>query len=88
VYTGVEFAGPFNIRKSKGRGAKRYKGFAAGFILCLVTKAAHLEVLGDFTTDVLLATYKRFTARRGHCVQLYSDNGTNFVGAANKFDND
>jgi hypothetical protein len=65
----------------KGRGAKNYKGYVAVFI-CLVTKAAHLEVVSHLTTDA----YKRFTARRGNCVQLYSDNGRNFVETANKLD--
>jgi biotin-(acetyl-CoA carboxylase) ligase len=69
AYTGVDFAGPFNIRMSKGRRAKRYKGYVAVFI-CLVTKSAHLEVVNDLTTDAFLAAYKRFTAKRGHCVQM------------------
>jgi hypothetical protein len=56
--------------------------------ICLVTKAAHLEVVSDLTTNAFLTAYKRFTARRGHFVQLYSDNGTNFVGSANKLDKD
>jgi hypothetical protein len=50
-----------------------------------------LEVVRDLTTDAFLAAYKRFTARRGHCVQMYNDYGTNFVffaGAANKLDKD
>jgi hypothetical protein len=70
---------------SKGRGAKSYKGYVAVFI-CLVTKAAYLEVVSDLTTDAFVAAYKRFTARRGNCVQLYSDNGRNFVETANKLD--
>jgi hypothetical protein len=48
------------------------------------TTAISPQLVIDSTTEAFLAAYKRFTARRGHCVQMCSDNGTNFVGAANK----
>lgn len=33
------------------------------------------------STQGFLAAFKRFVSRRGHCTQLWSDNGTTFVGA-------
>lgn len=81
--TGVDYAGPINVRVSKGRGNKSYKGYLAIFV-CLATKAIHLEVVSDATADGFIAAFKRFTARRGLCSNLYSDNGTNFVGANTK----
>ncbi|XP_076766899.1 uncharacterized protein LOC143433448 [Xylocopa sonorina] len=41
-------------------------------------------VVGDMTTEVLIAALKRFIGRRGICRNLYSNNGTNFVGANNE----
>ncbi|XP_018401614.1 PREDICTED: uncharacterized protein LOC108778819 [Cyphomyrmex costatus] len=79
-HTGVDFAGPILLRTSKGRGHKAYKGFLAVFV-CFSSRAVHLEVVSDYTTEAFLAAFRRFTARRGLCQVVYSDCGTNFVGA-------
>ncbi|KMQ87939.1 bel12-ag transposon polyprotein [Lasius niger] len=80
LHTGVDYAGPIRIRTTKGRGHKAYKGFIAVFV-CLCSRAVHLEAVSDYTTDAFLAALRRFTARRGLCSDIYSDCGTNFVGA-------
>ncbi|CAK1602523.1 unnamed protein product [Parnassius mnemosyne] len=79
--SGVDFAGPINIRVSKGRGNKSYKGYICVFV-CMVTKAMHLEAISDLTSEGFIAGFKRFVARRGHVREIWSDNGTNFVGAS------
>lgn len=79
--TGVDCAGPIDIRMSKGRGAKSYKGYITLFI-CLSTKAIHIEVVSEMSTAAFLAAYRRFVSRRGTPANMYSDNGTNFVGAS------
>ncbi|XP_018375980.1 PREDICTED: uncharacterized protein LOC108769465 [Trachymyrmex cornetzi] len=80
--TGVDYAGPFQVRESRHRGKIHVsKGYVAIFI-CFATKAVHLEMVTDLTTEAFLAALQRFTARRGLCAQIHSDNGTNFVGAA------
>ncbi|GFT87924.1 uncharacterized protein TNCV_800171 [Trichonephila clavipes] len=49
--------------------------------LAKTSKAVHLEIVSDLTTDAFLATLKRFVARRGKCATISSDNAKNFVGA-------
>ncbi|KAJ0169568.1 hypothetical protein K1T71_014753 [Dendrolimus kikuchii] len=79
--SGVDFAGPIQMRYAKGRGQRSYKGYICLFI-CMATRAIHIEVVSDLTTEGFLASFKRFVARRGHCRHFWSDNGTNFTGAA------
>ena len=56
------------------------KGCIAIFI-CIATRAVHIEVVEDYTSEAFIAAFHRFTTRRGFCKELYSDQGTNFVGA-------
>ncbi|XP_043494148.1 uncharacterized protein LOC122519050 [Polistes fuscatus] len=49
--------------------------------VCLTTSATHLEVVSDYTYEGFISTYRRFTSRRGTPSALYSDCGTNFLGA-------
>ncbi len=46
-----------------------------------VVKAVHLELVTDMTAEAFVATLRRFIARRGKPKEIFSDNGTNFVGA-------
>lgn len=80
AHTGMDYAGPFDLRLSKHRGRGTYKGFVSIFI-CLATKAIHLELASDLSTTTFIGAFKRFVGRRGMCSDIYSDNGTNFVGA-------
>ncbi|XP_055910537.1 uncharacterized protein LOC129944900 [Eupeodes corollae] len=81
AHTGCDYAGPITLRSSRGRKPTLSKGYISLFV-CMTTKALHLELVSDLTTDAFLAALKRFIARRGRCSVLYSDNGTNFQGAA------
>lgn len=80
VHCGVDFAGPILVRTSNLRTAKTVKGYVAVFV-CLATKAVHLEVVSDLSTSAFLAALKRLFGRRGICSEIWSDHGTNFVGA-------
>jgi len=80
-YCGVDYAGPVILREGKRRNARNHKAYICIFV-CFATKAVHIEVVGNLTTDSFLACLKRFIARRGRPNSIYSDNGTTFVGAS------
>ncbi|GFY02707.1 integrase catalytic domain-containing protein [Trichonephila clavipes] len=80
---GVDYAGPINILRYRGRGAKTTKGYIALFV-CFVTKALHLELVSDLPSEAFIASLKRFCARRGAPKHIYCDNGTTFVNARRK----
>lgn len=77
---GVDYAGPLIMRENKLRNARTYKSYIAVFV-CLSVKAVHLELMSDLSTPTFLATFDRFVARHGLHTTIYSDCGTNFVGA-------
>ncbi|XP_078051766.1 uncharacterized protein LOC144477914 [Augochlora pura] len=78
--SGVDYAGPYRVRDSAGRGKTAHKAYIAVFV-CYATKAIHIELVHDYTTSSFLAALDRFVARRGIPSCTHSDNGTNFVGA-------
>lgn len=80
LYAGVDYAGPFTIKISRNKTSKAY----LSIFICLVTKAVHFELVSDLTTASFLNAMKRFFARRGKCITIYSDNGITFVGANNQ----
>ena len=77
---GVDYTGPINVRLSKTRGKGTIKGYIAIFV-CMATRAVHLQVVEDYSSEAFIAAFHRFTARRGFCKELYSDQRTNCIGA-------
>ncbi|KAL7290920.1 hypothetical protein TKK_0015648 [Trichogramma kaykai] len=80
--SGVDFAGPFEIRATKVRVSSTYVKAYMCIFVCMLTKAVHIEVVTGLTTDDFLAAYARFTGRRGMCRIIYSDNATTFKAAS------
>lgn len=81
TYTGIDFAGPFQIKTSLTRNAPYTKGYVCIFV-CFCSKAIHLEVCVNLTAEEFLAAFSRFVGRRGLPRKVFSDNGRNFVSAA------
>lgn len=83
LYCGVDYAGPVLTLNRKGRGAKTEKSYICLFV-CFVTRAIHLELVSDLSTEAYILALKRFISRRGKPNEIFSDNGKNFVGANNE----
>lgn len=80
TYTGMDVFGPFHVKE----GRKEVKRWGLIFT-CLSSRAIHLETLNEMDTDSFINGLRRFTCRRGKVRQLYSDQGSNFIGAKNEF---
>lgn len=78
---GVDYFGPVYIKA--GRRLAAIKTYVAIFV-CMSTKAVHMEHVSDLSTQRFLQALRRFFSKRGRASDMYSDNGTNFVGARNQ----
>ena len=77
---GVDYAGPFHVKYGMVHKTTTVKGYVCVFV-SLAVKAVHLEVVSDLMTEAFIATLRRLIARRGYPSLIWSDSGTNFVGA-------
>lgn len=77
----LDYAGPIRIKSGTLRAAKVVKAYIAIFV-CMAIKAIHVELVSNMTANAFISALRRFSARRGKPSRIYTDNGTNFVGAA------
>ena len=77
---GIDYAGPILTKLGAVRRPTIVKSYIAVFV-SLTVKAVHLEVVSDLSTDAFIACLRRFAARRGKPDIIWSDHGSNFVGA-------
>jgi hypothetical protein len=80
--TGGDFGGPLLV-KLHGKKLTTEKAYIALFV-CFATRAIHIELVSSLSTAACIAALRRFIARRRTPSTIYSDNGTNFVGARNE----
>lgn len=83
INTAVDYAGPVMILNRKGRGSHLIKAYICIFV-CLAIRAVHIELVTDLSSETFISALNRFIARRGKPVNIFSDNGTCFVGACNE----
>ena len=65
----------------QGRSERKRYGLVT---VCSRTRAVHFEVLATLSTDSLINAIRRIAARRGQIERIWSDCGTNMVGANNE----
>lgn len=79
THCGMDCFGPFIIKRNH-KAHKRY-----GLIFtCLYSRAVHLEMLEDLSTDSFINSLRCFISLRGAVLRLYCDQGRNFIGAKNE----
>ena len=63
---GLDYAGPIQVRITKGHGHKSYKGYIVLFV-CFVTRAIHLKNGSNRISVAFIGGYRRFVSRRSIC---------------------
>ena len=76
-HTALDMFGPVHIRVSR----KTLKDAQVIIFACMTSRAIHLELCTDRSTDAFLLAFRRFVSLRGHPLVCWSDCGTNFKGA-------
>ena len=75
-FAGVDLFGIFYAKVGRSE-VKRY----GCLYTCFSTIVIHIEVLNNLETDTFSNGFVRFVSRRGYPQKVWSDNGTNSVGA-------
>ena len=79
THIGMDAFGPIVVKERRSE-VKRW-----GLLLtCLYSRAVHVEVLNDMTTDSLINALRCFICLRGAVKTIYCDRGINFIGASNE----
>jgi hypothetical protein len=80
---GIDYAGPLQLKLGSIRKPTIVKSYVCVFV-SLSVRAVHLELVSDLSTDAFIACLRRFISRRGKPTLIWSDHGTNFIGAASE----
>ena len=77
--TSIDYFGPLYVKDDKKEKQKMW----VSLFTCVTTRAVHLELVEDMTTECFLHALRRFIARRGKPDEIISDNATHFKAAKN-----
>ena len=76
THCGIDMSGPI-VAKQRRSEVKRN----GAMFTCMTSRTIHIEVAFNLDTDSFILALRRLVARRGNVRSIYSDNGSNFIGA-------
>lgn len=76
THVGVDTFGHFVVKERRTE-LKRW----CIIFTCMYSRAVHIEVVNDLSTDSFIQALQCLEGIRGPVSTIYSDNGTNFMGA-------
>ena len=85
THVGIDVFGPWSVRTLRARGGVLHSKRWACIFCCFSSRAIHIEVIESMDTSSFINALRRFFSLRGPATDLYSDCGTNFIGACNEF---
>ncbi|XP_067943166.1 uncharacterized protein [Watersipora subatra] len=77
----IDVFGPYYVKERRTE-LKRW----GLLITCLYSRAIHVEILEDMSSDSIIPALRCFMPLRGPVQVIHCDNGTNFVGANNEME--
>lgn len=78
-FTTVDLFGPYQVKDDV---KKRVTMKVWGVVFCsMASRDIHTELASAVSTEAFLMAYQRFSAVHGHPRKLWSDPGTDFIGA-------
>ncbi|KAJ8893534.1 hypothetical protein PR048_006132 [Dryococelus australis] len=78
--SGVDYAGLIPITEVRTRKPFILEAYICIFV-CFATKAVHLDLASDLSSEIFLPAFRHFIACSVPCTHLHCDCGPNFVGS-------
>ncbi|XP_028411127.1 uncharacterized protein LOC114533731 [Dendronephthya gigantea] len=78
TYVGLDYVGPLYVKSMNHLDEKAW----ICLITCCVSRAVHLEVVPNMTSQDFLKSFRRFTSRRSTLLLVISDNAKTFKAAS------
>lgn len=82
TFTGVDYADPLSVCPDHPIHARCDQKVWVCVYTCCVTRAVHIEIVTNLSSQSFLRSFKRFTSRRGLPHKIISDNASTFKSAA------
>lgn len=82
TYVGVDFAGPLYVKDTPANKKSSLAKIYLTLFTCASSRAVHLDLVPELSTQAFIRCFHRFTARRGIPREMISENALTFKAAA------